>query len=171
MEKHCARPGSPSAQGGLAFSPSLTLSHTKKTISAGPVPICPLSAAVAVVSRSSEPPALDRDFSFLCSAPPLVRRAFKAPSVSPRSAVFRPCQFSVPPSVDDRRSCDAAAAASVKMVVSCLHNGSGVRRRAQAGTGPVSWRPNRSVDQAHPRLLHHHHHHVASSKKTQNTLF
>lgn len=170
MEKHCARPGSPSAQGGLAFSHSLTHTHTKKTISAGPAPICPLSAAAAVVSRSSEPPALDRDFSFLCSVlpPPRVRRAFKAPSVSPRSAVFRPCQFSVPPSVDDRRSCDAAAAASVKMVVSCLHNGSGVRRRAQASTGPVSWRPNRSVNQAHPHLLHHH---VASSKKTQNTLF
>lgn len=52
---------------GLLF---LTRSHTHtKTISAGPAPICPLSAAAAVVSRSSEPPALDRDFSFLCSVP------------------------------------------------------------------------------------------------------
>lgn len=113
------------------------------------------------------PPLWTGTFLSFVPSPP-VRRAFKAPSVSPRSAVFRPCQFSVPPSVDDRRSCDAAAAASVKMVVSCLHNGSGVRRRAQAGTGPVSRWPNRSVNQPHPHL---HHPHVASSKKTQNTLF
>lgn len=165
MEKHCARPGSPSAQGGLAFSHSLT--HTHKNYFRWP------RSDMSIVCRRRRLPLLGTPrfgpgLFFPLFRPPPVRRAFKAPSVSPRSAVFRPCQFSVPPSVDDRRSCDAAAAASVKMVVSCLHNGSGVRRRAQAGTGPVSRWPNRSVNQPHPHL---HHPHVASSKKTQNTLF
>lgn len=128
---------------GLLFSYSLHKKGGKKLF-----PLAPLRYVHCLPPPSAAPrnlPALDRDFSFLCS----VRRALKARSVSPHSAVFRPCQFSVPPSVDDRRCCccDAAAAASGKMVVSCLHNGSGVGRRAQAvrhRSGQLAAEPNRA---------------------------
>lgn len=135
MEKHCERPGSPSAQGGLLFSLA-----NKKTISAGLAPICPLSATAAVhcSSELSFPPGLSTERR-LCSVPVVALPPF----FPPRSAVFRPCQFSVPPSVDDR-SCDAAAAASVKMVVSCLHNGSGVKSPGRHRSGDHRAEPLRS---------------------------
>lgn len=98
------------------------------------------------------------------------------PSVAPSKPVqFRHARlfsalvnFRCPPSVDDRRCCDAAAAASGKMVVSCLHNGSGVGRRAQAARQAGGHRSGQLADEPNQAQfpLQHQHHVVPCQNKT-----
>lgn len=99
MEKHCEGPGSPSAREGCA-------SLANKNGFRRPGPMCPLSAGSLLVLAQTKP--------LFC-----FRRVF--PSSHLGWLFSAPCQIEVSPRADDGSS----DAASGKMVVSCLHNGSG----------------------------------------------